>query len=226
MLLFYPPKPPSIRALAVWILLAHISLAADNTGAMSVSPSAAGLPPAPREPQLLRFRLRQMFFMVTLASLLCAALAMANGPWPMVIVVAVLLVAAHVFGNVVGTRLRNTSHEVVAWRSGRPGQDPDHPIATQRPYELERLNLPPETPLASHDRIARGTMWFVVAGLALGLLAGAVGIGLTIGSKMEWAGWAVGVISCGVLGAWLAFLGSTFSSIARHAWRHANDHGK
>jgi hypothetical protein len=179
-----------------------------------------------REPQLLRFRLRQMFLMVTLASVICATLVLTNGPWPFVIVVAVLLVAAHVMGNVVGTRLRDTSHEVVAWRAQHPDFDPDRPVATRQSMELEKLKLPPSTPLASHERIARWTIWFVAAGIAIGLIAGMVAISLIFGRQIEWAAWLVGMISCGVLGAWVAFLASTFSSIARHAWRHAQEQSK
>jgi len=176
-----------------------------------------------REPQLLRFRLRQMFYMVTLASVLCALLVGTEGPWPWLISLAALLAAAHVLGNLLGTRLRDTSQEIVAWRALQPELDPDLPVATGLPIELAKLNLPPGTPLASHERIARGTAWFVAGGLALGLVAGSMAIALTIGPRIEWAGWVVGTISCGVLGAWAAFLASSFSSIARHAWRHANE---
>ena len=190
----------------------------------SLQTPAATLPR--REPQLLRFRLRQMFFMVTLASVLCGLLVATEGPWPMMIGVAALLVAAHVLGNLVGTRLRDTSHEVIAWRALQPGLDPDRPVATGEPIELAKLNLPPGSPLAGHDRIARWTAWFVAGGLAIGLVAGCTGIALTIGPRIEWAGWVVGTISCGVLGAWAAFLASTFSSIARHAWRHAHERSK
>ncbi len=189
-----------------------------------LQPPVASLPR--REPQLLRFRLRQMFFMVTLVSVLCALLVGTEGPWPWLISLAALLVAAHVLGNLLGTRLRDTSREVVAWRALQPGLLPDLPVATGQPIELAKLNLPPGTPLASRERVARGTAWFVAGGLALGLIAGCTTIALTIGPRIEWAGWVVGTISCGVLGAWAAFSASTFSSIARHAWRHANERSK
>lgn len=167
-----------------------------------------------------------MFLMVAVASALCALLVATDGPWPWLIGLAALLVAGHVLGNLLGTRLRDTSHEVVAWRALQEGLDPDHPVATGQPIEWGKLNLPPGTPLASHERIAHCTAWFVAGGLALGLVAGCVAIALTIGPRVEWAGWVVSTISCGVLGAWAAFLASTFGSIARHAWRHANERSK
>lgn len=191
--------------------------------------SSSRQPPAsslPREPQLFRFRLRQMFLLIALASVFCAALVGTSGPWPLLICLAVLLVAAHVLGNLIGTRLRDTSYEVVAWRASQPGLDPDHPVATSAPVELEKLGLPSGTPLAGHERVAHWTAWFVAGGLTFGLVAGCTAIALTIGPRIEWAGWIVGTISCGVLGAWAAFLTSTFSSIARHAWRHAHERGK
>jgi hypothetical protein len=164
--------------------------------------------------------------LVALASVFCAALVGASGLWPLVICLAVLLVAAHVLGNLIGTRLRDTSHEVVAWRAVQPGLGPDHPVAAREPVELEKLRLPPGTPLGSHERIAHWTVWFVAGGLAVGLVAGCTAIALTIGPRIEWVGWIVGTISCGVLGAWAAFLASTFSAIARHAWRHAHERGR
>jgi len=176
-----------------------------------------------REPHLLRFGLKQMFFMLSLAGVLCALLVGTEGSWPMIIGLAVLLVGAHVLGNLLGTRLRDTSHDVMQWRTQQLGVEADSPKTTGQPIELAKLKLPPSTPLASHDRVAHGTAWFVSAGTVIGIILGGTVIRMTIGQRIEWAGWAVGTISCGVLGAWAAFLASTFSSIARHAWRHAKE---
>ena len=179
-----------------------------------------------REPHLLRFGLRQMFFMLSLASVLCGLLVGADGPWSLMIGGLVLLVGAHVLGNLLGTRLRDTSEEVLQWRAMQPGAAPDHPVATGQPIELAKLNLPPGTPLANRERVAHWTAQFVGGGLVSGLIFGGTVIALTIGPRIEWAGWVVGTISCGVLGAWAAFLASTFSCIAHHAWRHASDRGQ
>jgi hypothetical protein len=174
-----------------------------------------------REPHLFRFGLKQMFLLLSLAGVLCGLLVGTGGSWPLIIGLATLLVGAHVLGNSLGTRLRDTSGEVLQWRADQSGLGPDVPVATGQPIELAKLNLPPSTPLASRQRVARWTAWFVGGGAIGGLLAGSTVIAMTIGPRIEWAGWVVGTISCGVLGAWVVFLASTFSSIARHAWRHA-----
>jgi hypothetical protein len=176
-----------------------------------------------REPQLFRFGLKQMFLMLSLAGVLCGLLVGTGDSWPMILGLAVLLVGAHVLGNWLGTRLRDTSGEVLQWRAEQSGLGPDDPVATGQPVVLAKLDLPPCTPLGSREPVARWTAWFVAAGTIGGLLAGVTIIALTIGPRIEWAGWAVGTISCGVLGGWAAFLASTFSSIARHAWQHANE---
>jgi hypothetical protein len=181
--------------------------------------------PAPLpEPHLLKFRLRQMFLVVTLLSLLSASVAMTEGPWPWVIVIIALMVAAHVLGNLIGTRLRDTSEEVVRWRSSDPRQSPDHPLMTPQPYDLASLSLPQETNLANFGRLVRGMKWFLLGGLLVGLILGCCVLALTIGHRIGWAGWVVGTISGAVLGTWLAFLAVSFTTIARDALRQA--HGR
>ncbi|MCG8448462.1 MAG: hypothetical protein MI725_02640, partial [Pirellulales bacterium] len=84
--------------------------------------------------------------------------------------------------------------------------------------------LPPSTPLAKRGRVGgRWSIWLLGAGALLGAILGGGTILLTIGPRIGWAAWAVATLSCAVLGTWAAFLASSFSSIARHAWRHAND---
>ena len=180
----------------------------------------------PCQPQLLRFGLRQMFFVVTLLSILCALLTALGGAWPLVMGVGALLIAAHVLGNLIGTRLRDTSAEVLHWRASDPRADADHPQVHTESVEIAELNLPPSTPLANRGRVAgRWWIWFVGAGTLLGALIGGSVISWTLGPQSGWAGWVVGTISCAVLGTWVAFLASSFGSIARHAWQHASSEG-
>ena len=167
-----------------------------------------------------------MFLLVTLLSVLCALLVLTDGSGPLLIVVSTLLIAAHVFGTVIGTRLRDTSHEVLQWRSAHPKLDNDAPQAEMQPTLRSRADLPPATPLANHGSVSNWLLWFILGGALLGTLIGALTIALTIGPRIGWPGWAVGILSCGVLGTWAAFLASSFSSIARHAWRHAHEKGK
>lgn len=179
--------------------------------------------PAPlREPHLLQFRLRQIFGVVTFVSVLCALVALTHGPWPWVIVICALMIAAHVLGNLIGTRLRDTSAEVVRWRSTNPRQSPDDPHVTS-PEELAKLIPLPETNLRNFGRQVRGLKWILWAGWMVGAtFAGSV-VWLTIGTRMSWIGWIVATLSGGIFGTWLVFLAVSFMAIARAAWRQANE---
>jgi hypothetical protein len=180
-------------------------------------------PAPPREPHLLKFRLRQLFFVVTVVSLLCASIALTHGPWPWIITIIALMVAGHVLGNLIGTRLRDTSEDVVRWRSADPRQSPDHPLTTL-PGDLANLQLLPETNLRNFNRLVHGMKWYLLGGLATGLILGGTALALTIGHRIGWAGWMVGTMSGAVLGTWLAFLAVSFTAIARDALRQA--HGR
>jgi hypothetical protein len=97
---------------------------------------------AEREPNLMRFGLRQLFVFVSAATLLAAALTRMDGFWPLVIGCVALLAAAHVFGTFLGTRLRDTSADVQRWKA-RPGtSDPDYPVAPTQPVQVADLHLP------------------------------------------------------------------------------------
>lgn len=181
---------------------------------------------SPREPHLFRFGLRQLFLAITLLSVLCALLVLTKGAWPLVIGISALLLAGHLFGTLIGTRLRDTSHEVRHWKAGQPRFLDDGPRAELQPGASARASLPPRTPLANRGHTNHWLLWFLVGGAMLGMLVGGPLLGLTIGSRIGWPGLVVGTVSCGVLGIWTAFLASCFSSIARHAWKHAHQEGK
>ena len=66
--------------------------------------------------------------------------------------------------------------------------------------------------------------WILLAGFALGAIMGGAFLEKTIGNHVGWAGWVVGTISSAVLGTWVAFLGASFTAIARDALRQA--HGR
>jgi hypothetical protein len=174
-----------------------------------------------REPHLLKFRLRQMFLVVTLASVLFALIAVTKGPWPWVIGLFAALVSAHVFGNFVGTQLRDTSSDVVRWRIANPDHGPDYPNMTP-PEELDIANLPPETNLRSFSHLVVGLRWYLLGGLLVGTALAAMVLAMTVGRRLDWIGWGVGLVSGGVMGVWLAFLAVSFTTIARDALRQAH----
>jgi hypothetical protein len=134
----------------------------------------------------------------------------------------VALVAAHVFGTFLGTRLRDTSGEVVRWKA-RPGTaDPDRPVSLPQPVSLANVQLPETTSLAGHSDDSRRSRWALGLGALIGFGLGAWGIHELAGPAVTWPGLAFGAISCGVMGAWIALLVSNFWVIARQALRHAS----
>lgn len=178
----------------------------------------------PAQPQLLRFGLKQMFWAVTLICILITTMVLTKGPWPMIIGGGVLLILAHVLGNLIGTRLRDTSADVTRWRASHPRLGPDHPQVHQEPVDVTQLDLPSHAPLADRGRVVGNWIYWVVAGGGIaGALLGGAGLLVTIGPRIGWAGWLVATISCAVLGTWLAFLASSFGTITSDAWRHAKD---
>jgi hypothetical protein len=174
-----------------------------------------------REPNLARFGLRQLFFFFSLATVLCAVLARVGGVCPLLAGCVAALIAAHVFGTFLGTRLRDTSHEVQLWKA-RPGSpDPDDPVALPQPIGQADLPAPPNLPLAGFERIHRWSSWCVMAGAAAGSVLGALAIAALGGDGVTWPGIALGSASCAVIGAWAALLWTTFWTISRHVLRQA-----
>lgn len=175
-----------------------------------------------REPQLFRFGLKQLMLAMAGAASLFALLAVTDGVWPWIIAFIALMAAAHVMGNSLGTRLRDTSADVRQWRGAQWPGGVDGPAATPQPVQWAELTLPDPTPLRLHDPPPRRR---VQGATILGALAGAVGgaaaLARVAGQQAGWPGLAVGAISCGVMGAWLAMLVSSFWMIARQAWKHA-----
>jgi hypothetical protein len=174
-----------------------------------------------REPNLMRFGLRHLFVFFSLAAVVFALMATMGGAWPIVVGSVVALIAAHVFGTAVGTRLRDTSREVQQWKA-RPGSpDPDEPVALPQPVRVNELRLPATTPLASFERIGRWRRCCIAVGAAAGAFLGLGGILIADGDKVTWPGLALGAVSCGVIGGWMALLGANFYTIARHTLRQA-----
>ena len=169
----------------------------------------------------MRFGLRHLFVFFSLATMICAVMATMGGAWPIVVGSVVALIAAHVFGTAVGTRLRDTSHDVQQWKA-RPGSpDPDEPVALPQPVRVNELRLPATTPLASFEKVGRWRRWCIAVGVAAGAFLGLGGILIAASDEVTWPGLALGAVSCGVIGGWTALLGANFYTIARHTIRQA-----
>jgi hypothetical protein len=176
--------------------------------------------PAP-EPQLFRFGMRQLLWFVAGSAVLCGAFSASSGGWRIVIGTLAALVAAHVFGTAVGTRLRDTSADVRRWRAAGPASDRDEPVATPEPLQWAELALPAGTPLARCDAAPARSYLALAAGTLVGAAAGAAAVFGLVGPRITWPGAAVGVASCAIIGAWAALLAANFVTIARRTWRQA-----
>src|SRR5262245_44069138 len=92
-----------------------------------------------REPHLFRFGLKHLFLLASACTVFCALVTTTGGPWPWVIAFFSALIVAHVAGNSLGTRLRDTSAEVQRWRAGLLPPGADDPAATPEPVKWAEL---------------------------------------------------------------------------------------
>jgi hypothetical protein len=175
------------------------------------------------EPQLFRFGMRQLLLFVAAVAALCALLAASGGAWRIIISALVALAAAHVFGTVVGTRLRDSSRDLQRWKSQGPPGSRDEPVATPPPIHWSQLGLPAATPLAHCESAPRRSQAALAAGMTLGAASGAAAIEYGLGQSVSWAGVAMGAVSCGVIGAWAALAAASFYAIARRTWKQASN---
>jgi hypothetical protein len=171
---------------------------------------------------LFRFGLRQVFLFFIGVSVLFAAVAASQGLTALVLMLAVVVVASHVFATALGNRLRaRADHEQDFEAVERPliGS-----IAspTERVARLAAIGSQPRSPW--HSRGATALPWlrrFVIAAIALGGIAGAAYLAVTIGYRTSPAGILVGGLSVAVLCGWFTFLCGSFCGVFRHGFREA-----
>jgi hypothetical protein len=180
------------------------------------------------EPQLpaFRFGLKHLFWCVTGACLLLAALvtaAQVESMTPLFLLMAVLVVALHVCGTAIGTRLRAHANERRAWEAARSvgGGANDSSLAPLAASFLAAAEARPRSPLHVHDRPVRRMRLCVAAGAIVGGCLGVAALSLVVGGRSSVGGIVVGAMSMAVVGAWLAFVGASSWSIFRQGWRDA-----
>ncbi len=179
----------------------------------------------PPEPQLpvLRFSLKHLFLCFTGLCILMAALAVSPqaGVSPLALLMAVLVVALHVGGTAIGTRMRAHANERRAWEAAR-GQAEDLDDFPRRITPSQVVGEPrPRSPLSGHSRPLRRLPLCLVAGAVVGGSLGMAILTVTIGDRTTAAGVAVGAVSTAVVGAWLAFVAANSWAIFRQGWRDA-----
>jgi hypothetical protein len=198
---------------------------ADGQGYL-VAEAAALPPPTPvkpsREPPpLFRFRLRHLFLFVAAVSFLLAGLVTFQGIPAIAFLLAALVVAFHVFGNALGSKLR--LHADRAASSPQTEQVPCNSrsgLCGNPPSPTTRQVIPPPW----YGRGDGAVPWIprlTVAAVIFGGCLGAVFLTLTVGDRTSAAGLAVGAVSLAAISGWFAFLGGNFYANVRRGLREA-----
>jgi len=155
-----------------------------------------------------QFTLRMLLVAITLAGALFAVLAAIGAVWSVAILFLLTLIAAHVLGNSVGTRLRDNSPRT-PWVG--PAETSHRPVA-------DFATTPRR--LAQRNRLH----WITAVIATSGALAGGYFGGSALAASYPTASSAahtLGYVSSGVLGGFLGFVVSSFVSVARQAWHDA-----
>jgi hypothetical protein len=201
----------------------------NNTAALDATGLKSGLgdtrlsePPRPTDLPLFRFRLRQLFWFIAIVSTVLAAISSANGITALALLLATLVVTAHLFSTTLGHQLRWHADLAQRWNE-QPGVP--HPTCahwTAQAGDATALPVPRRSPW--HRRGSTSLPWLrrvVLAGILLGGVGGACVLAATIGHRTSPAGILVGSISLAVLGGWFAFLSGSFYGIFRHGLHEA-----
>jgi hypothetical protein len=172
-----------------------------------------------REPAELphfRFGLRQMLGFVAVLCGLLTMMVILGGLAALVILLLTLVVAAHVTGTALGTRLRAHADREIATAAECPEASPPVACASPQMIFIRRSSWhgSDRTPFARMPRM-------VLLGLSAGAVAGGLLLILAAGRQVTAGGVVVGAMSSAVLGGWFAFVGSRFVAMFRYGWQEA-----
>jgi hypothetical protein len=171
---------------------------------------------------LFRFGLRQLFLFFAAASALFAALASTHGLTALVLLLATLVVAAHVFATALGSRLRSRADRERDFEAGERLPIASIASASERLSRVAAVRSLPRSPW--HARGVTTLPWlrrFVIAAIATGGIAGAAYLAATIGYRTSPAGVLVGGLSAAVLCGWFTYLCGSFCGVFQHGFREA-----
>jgi hypothetical protein len=171
------------------------------------------------DPPLFRFQLRQLLYFVAVVSFILAATVLSQGVAALAMLLAALVVAAHLFSTALASRLRSRTDEAQALARANGRRPFEHSSEHANPSSIPHCVRSPW-----HARGSTSLPWLprlILAGVIIGGTVGASVLGMTVGHRTTLAGVAVGGISSAVLGGWFAFLGGSFYGIFRHGLRDA-----
>ncbi len=156
---------------------------------------------------LLQFRLKTLLIAIALCSAAFALMAWIGAVWSIVLLFFVALIAGHVAGNAIGTKLRGK----------RPKRPPPGPMSNAKPTssaatKKERSAADPPR-LGTKASLHRMAIVATLAGSVAGALAGRVIFLQDDGGQLRTADWVLILVSFAVLGGFFAFLASSFFQI-------------
>jgi MFS family permease len=159
-----------------------------------------------------QFHLRTLLLAIAVISALFALLQ-AVGLYSFLVLVFFLgLIACHVIGNALGTRLRDEARRLAQVEGAAPDPPPTTGALPAKP---------PASQLTENRKLPRGLLGFTTAGAVLGGIVGGALITAVTWQHITVAGIALGVGSMAVLGGFAGFLASSFYMVAHGALREA-----
>ena len=159
-----------------------------------------------RRSWLPRFSLRALFLAVAGFCGLLALATAVDGVWMVVVVWALLMVAAHVGGNVSGRKRYGGVREM--------DEGPAFISAT--------IIHAPSTHLREKVEIGRKLVAWTAASAAVGCLLGLIYLVFGLNQTPPLLGLLIGAFSAAVIGGLLGFLAGSFVNVFRHAFRQAS----
>ena len=164
--------------------------------------------------KLPQFTLRTMFLLITVLGLSFAVLETIGMAASFGLLLAVVLVALHVIGNALGTRLRDEASLDISEFNHRNADYPitHHAVPLDTPHVVTGLN--------GHTRQGWVIYFAMVAGAVAGCFFGATF--LLNSSNPSMRGLLVGAGSSGVVGALFGFLYGSFLKTWLSAWWQAS----
>jgi hypothetical protein len=166
------------------------------------------------QPGLLQppqFRLRTLMLVTAICCGLFALFSIVSLLLSAFIVLFLLLVAAHVIGNALGTRLRDGAPA--------PSIDSRDAGAAQHHAAVDFSTRPQR--LRETTRLERRTLVWTGGGAAAGGLVGGIGLSIVNWANISVPAVVLAALSSAVLGGLATFLAACFLTTIRTAWREA-----
>jgi hypothetical protein len=155
-----------------------------------------------------QYSLRTLLVWIAVLCALFAVLAQLPTVWAVMAVWFLILIAGHVVGNALGTRLRDGG--TLGETAGADEKPTDLP-----PPDPARDRLPRPRATRLQERTPLGRLMFTIAavGACLGGSLGGNAAAFATGDSMTMAGLAVATVSSAVIGGLFGFLAASFLSV-------------